>query len=116
MFQVLALFPGISRSGSTISGGMVRNLDRPSAARFSFLMSVPVFIGAGAVAIVDLIKMPDFSVQITTILAGFITAAVVGYLAIRWLLSYLSRRSLYIFAGYSIVACLVVVLVYFIRL
>jgi undecaprenyl-diphosphatase len=116
LFQVLALFPGISRSGSTISGGMVRNLDRPSAARFSFLMSVPVFIGAGAVAIVDLIKMPDFSVQITTILAGFITAAVVGYLAIRWLLSYLSRRSLYIFAGYSIVACLVVVLVYFIRL
>ena len=47
LFQILALFPGISRSGVTITGAMVRNLDRQSAARFSFLISVPLMIGAG---------------------------------------------------------------------
>jgi undecaprenyl-diphosphatase len=116
IFQILSLFPGISRSGSTISGGMVRNLDRPSAARFSFLMSIPVMIGAGAVAVVDLFKMPNYSGQIITILVGFATAAIVGYLSIRWLLHYLTSRSLYIFAVYSIIASLIVVLVYIIRL
>lgn len=116
LFQVISLLPGISRSGSTISGGMIRSFDRPSAARFSFLMSVPVMIGAGFVAIVDLIKLPGFTGQIPTLVAGFITAAVVGYLAIRWLLSYLSKRSLYVFAIYSLVASAIVVIFYVARI
>ena len=74
LFQVISLLPGISRSGSTISGGMIRNLDRPAAARFSFLMSIPVMLGAGTLAIVDLIKLPNFSAQIPTLIAGFVTA------------------------------------------
>jgi undecaprenyl-diphosphatase len=115
LFQVISLLPGISRSGSTISGGMIRNLDRPSAARFSFLMSVPVMIGAGLVAIVDLIKLPNYTGQIPTLIAGFVTAALVGYLTIRWLLSYLSKRSLYIFAAYSLVVPAVVVIFYLVR-
>jgi undecaprenyl-diphosphatase len=115
LVQVISLLPGISRSGSTISGGMVRNLDRPSAARFSFLMSVPVMIGAGVLATLDLIKLPNFTGQIPTLVVGFITAAVVGYFAIHWLLSYLSKRSLYLFAIYSVVAAAVVVIVYLIR-
>jgi undecaprenyl-diphosphatase len=115
LFQVVSLLPGISRSGSTISGGMIRNFDRPSAARFSFLMSVPVMIGAGLVAVLDLVKMPDFTGQIPTLIAGFITAAVVGYLTIRWLLSFLVKRSLYIFAAYSVGASLTLVLIYLIR-
>jgi undecaprenyl-diphosphatase len=101
LFQVVSLLPGISRSGSTISGGMVRSLDRPSAARFSFLMSVPVMIGAGVLAMFDLIKLPGFTGQIPTLVAGFIASAVVGYPAIHWLLAYISKRSLYVFAIYS---------------
>jgi undecaprenyl-diphosphatase len=115
LFQVISLLPGVSRSGSTITGGMVRNLERPSAARFSFLMSVPVMIGAGAVAMLDLFKLSGFGAQIPSILAGFITAAIVGYFSIRWLLSYLSKRSLFIFVIYCVVVSLLVVLVAVIR-
>jgi undecaprenyl-diphosphatase len=115
LFQVVSLLPGISRSGSTISGGMIRSLDRPSAARFSFLMSVPVMIGAGTLAVLDLIKAPDFSGQIPTLVVGFTTAALVGYLAIHWLLSYLSKRSLYVFAIYSLVASTTVLIFYLVR-
>ena len=112
LFQALSLLPGISRSGSTIPGGILRKLDRPSAARFSFLLSVPVMIGAGFLATLDLLKLSDVLVQIPTLLAGFITSAVVGYFAIRWLLAYLVRRSLYIFAAYCVGLGIVVILVY----
>ena len=115
LFQVVSLLPGISRSGSTISGGMIRNLDRPAAARFSFLMSVPVMIGAGALAMVDLIKTPNFSVQIHTLIAGFIVAAIIGYLSIRWFLSYLVKRPLYLFAIYCAVTSITVLIVYLVR-
>lgn len=100
VFQALALFPGISRSGSTIAGGMLRNLDRQSAARFSFLMSIPVMVAAGILSIIDLIQLPGFVSQIPTLISGTITSAIVGYVSIRWLLSYLNRNSLFIFAGY----------------
>jgi hypothetical protein len=86
-FQVLALFPGVSRSGSTITGGMLRDLDRTSAARFSFLMAVPVMLAAGLVATLDLVAVPNFVSLLPTYLWGFLSAAVVGYLAIRWLLA-----------------------------
>src|SRR5512141_1065869 len=59
VFQVLAVFPGASRSGATISGGMLRGFDRPSAARFAFLISVPVMLAAGAYESLDVIKMPN---------------------------------------------------------
>ncbi len=99
-FQVFALFPGISRSGSTISGGMLIGFDRESSARFSFLMAVPVMSAAGVLAISDLFASPELLSKLPIYLAGFITAALVGYLAIRWFISYLSKRSLYLFAGY----------------
>jgi undecaprenyl-diphosphatase len=115
IFQMVSLLPGISRSGSTISGGMIRNLDRPAAARFSFLMSVPVMIGAGALAIVDLVKAPNFSMQIPTVMTGFVIAAIVGYFSIRWLLSYLVKRPLYLFAIYCVVLSIIVLIFYFVR-
>jgi len=98
--QILALFPGISRSGATITGGMTRDLDRPAAARFSFLMSIPIMIAAGLFASFELTQIPAFIELLPTFAAGFIAAAVTGYLAIRWLLNYLSSRSLYVFAIY----------------
>jgi len=115
LFQVISLLPGISRSGSTISGGMIRNLERPSAARFSFLMSVPVMLGAGAIAIADLFQLPDFSAQIPTLVVGFITSAVVGYFSIRWLLAYLVSRRLFPFAIYCVVMSMVVLIISFLR-
>ncbi len=102
-FQIFALFPGISRSGSTISGGMFRRLNRESAARFSFLMSVPIMIASGFLALYDLMQVPDLIRRIPVYLAGFATAALVGYFAIRWLLSYLSTKSLLPFAVYCVV-------------
>ena len=99
-FQVFALFPGISRSGSTISGGMLRGFNRESSARFSFLMSVPVMSAAGVLAISDLLSSPNLLSKLPIYFAGFITAALVGYFAIRWFIVYLSKKSLYLFAGY----------------
>jgi undecaprenyl-diphosphatase len=100
LFQVLAVFPGASRSGTTISGGMFRGLDRPSAARFAFLMSVPVMLAAGAYEMLDVLRMPDLGSFLLPLAAGFLTAAVFGWLAIKWLIGYLSKHSLYVFAAY----------------
>lgn len=100
VFQALSLFPGVSRSGATISGGMVNRLTRPAAARFAFLMSVPVMIGAGVLALVDLGNLSGAGDLVAPLIAGFLAAALVGYAAIRWLLSYLARNSLYPFAIY----------------
>jgi undecaprenyl-diphosphatase len=98
--QILALFPGISRSGATITGAMTRDLDRPSAARFSFLMSIPIMIAAGLFASFKLTTIPNFADLLPSFAVGFIAAAITGYLAIRWLLKFLSSRSLYVFAIY----------------
>lgn len=99
-FQILALFPGASRSGATIAGGMARGLDRPSAARFAFLMSGPILLAAGAYEIVRVIEMPGTHAFLPYLFTGFAAAAVVGWLSIKWLLGYLSKHSLYVFAIY----------------
>lgn len=109
VFQALSIFPGVSRSGSTIVGGMTAGLRRPEAARFSFLMSIPIMLAAGLVSMLDLAEIPDLGGTLATFLPGFITAAVVGYLAIRWLIGYLSRRPLYIFSAYCVLMGLLVI-------
>jgi len=103
LFQALAIFPGISRSGATITGGMTRNLKREPAARFSFLISIPIMIAAGVLAVIDLAKMPGSAESIYVLAAGMFAAAITGYFAIRWLLQYLTRRPLYGFAVYCAV-------------
>jgi undecaprenyl-diphosphatase len=103
VMQVIAVFPGASRSGTTISGGMFRGFDRPSAARFAFLMSVPVMLAAGAYEALDLRKIANLGSFLPTLAVGFITAGVVGWLAIKWLMNYLNKNSLYVFAGYCAV-------------
>jgi undecaprenyl-diphosphatase len=101
--QAIALFPGVSRSGATIGGGLMRNLDRTASARFSFLMSIPVMLGAGAIALGDLIRMAELQTLAVPVVAGFVTAAIVGYASIRWLLSYLSTHNMRVFIGYCAV-------------
>jgi undecaprenyl-diphosphatase len=112
--QVIAIFPGASRSGTTISAGMARGLDRPSAARFAFLMSVPVMFAAGGYQALDLLKMSGLSSFLPLLAVGFFCAAMVGWLAVRWLIGYLNKHSLYVFVAYCTVIgtiCLVFALI-----
>lgn len=112
IFQIIAVFPGASRSGTTISAGMFRGFDRPSAARFAFLMSLPVLLAAGGYEILDVLKFPNLGEFLPLLGVGFLTAAIVGWFAIKWLIEYLSKHSLYVFAAY----CAVVgAIVFFLR-
>jgi undecaprenyl-diphosphatase len=113
LFQIVSVFPGASRSGSTISGGMFRNFDRPSAARFAFLMSVPVMLAAGGYEMLDVIHMPGLAQFLPALAVGFIAAAVVGWLAVRWLLRYLAGHSLYAFSTYCAILGTLVLIFHF---
>jgi len=111
--QALAIAPGISRSGATMAAGLGRGLERPAAARFSFLLATPVILGAGIFQLLDLLALPDPMAQASALLVGFVAAAVSGYLCIWGLLRYLQRGRLYPFAVYCALAgsaALVVVL------
>jgi undecaprenyl-diphosphatase len=98
--QAISILPGISRSGATISAGVMRDLERPAAARFSFLLSIPVMMGAGALALADLAALPSAASFAPAMVVGFISAAIVGYASIRWMLGFVTRHSLAIFAAY----------------
>ncbi len=101
-FQAVAIFPGISRSGATITGGMSRGLKRSTAATFSFLLSIPIMLAAGSLASLDLTHSADFTRLMFTFIPGLIASALSGYLAIRWLIRYLSHHSLTVFALYCL--------------
>jgi undecaprenyl-diphosphatase len=89
---------------------MFRGLDRPSAARFAFLMSIPVMLAAGGYEMLDVIKLPDLGSFLPALAVGFVAAAIVGWFAVKWLLNYLGKRSLYAFAIYcAIVGAIVLV-------
>jgi len=110
LFQVIAVFPGASRSGSAISGGLLRGFDRPAAARFAFLMSAPVMLAAGAYEMLSVLKMPGLGSFLPLLGVGFVTAAVSGWAAIRWLIRYLERRSLWVFIIYCLAVGLLALL------
>jgi undecaprenyl-diphosphatase len=100
--QVLALMPGASRSGSTIMGGLFAGQKRETAARFSFLMSIPAILASGLLQLkeaVDILPADSF----VPLLAGTIAAAVVGYLSIWFLIAFLRKNSTMIFIVYRIV-------------
>lgn len=98
LFQGFALAPGISRSGATISAGLFAGLERELAARFSFLLSIPIIMSAGLIQIPDISS--GFELNTLAYIAGFIAAAVSGYLAIKILLKIIKERTLMIFAYY----------------
>ena len=98
--QAVSIFPGISRSGATISAGVMRDLERPAAARFSFLLSIPVMIGAGALALADLARLPSAASFAPALVIGFVSAAIVGYASIHWMLGFVTRHSLAVFSAY----------------
>jgi undecaprenyl-diphosphatase len=103
LFQALAVFPGISRSGATISAGLFRGLDRDFAARFSFLLSIPAILGALVLQGRDLITygMPDSGIGVLPIAVGTISACIVAFFSIRLTLKIVRERSLKCFAFYT---------------
>ena len=101
--QALALIPGVSRSGSTITAGLFANLERATAARFSFLLGIPAITLAGLVELKDLIETGIDSSQTLSIIAGLISSAIFSYLAIAWLIKFLQRRSTWVFVWYRLI-------------
>ena len=109
--QATALVPGVSRSGATITLGLFLGLRREEAAKFSFLMSVPIIAGAGSLKLVEVISAGMDGRQVLLFVVGFVASAGVGYVTIRFLLNYLTEHSLRAFAYYRFaVAAVVVVL------
>jgi len=115
LWQACALMPGGSRSGTTITGGLFAGFDRAVAARFSFLLSIPVMLGAGIKELYDEYKKfkhptPDDLTpslfasgdEVTALIVGTVVAGVVGYLSIAWLMHFLRRYSTMVFVGYRI--------------
>ena len=110
--QALALMPGISRSGATITAGLALGLTRETAARFSFLLATPITLGAGLYGSRRLLAEPHTGTEWLALAVGFVAAAVAGLVAIRFLLRWLRTHSVAIFSLYRIaLAALVVVLV-----
>lgn len=110
--QVLALIPGVSRSGSTITAGRALKLDRPSAARFSFLMSMPITLAAVILKLPEAIHAQGLSAPLV---AGVVTAALSSWLAISVLLRYVSRHSFGVFALYRLVLAAAVLITLAVR-
>lgn len=109
--QAIALFPGVSRSGVTATAGMLLNLNRESAMRFSFLLATPAVVGAFILTLKDLT-----STNIdTAFLVAIATSAVAGFLSIKYLLRYLSKHSFLPFVIYRIALAILIVTLYFLK-
>lgn len=109
--QALAIVPGVSRSGITITAALFRNIDRESAARFSFLLSTPIIFGAAALHVKDIVG----SISNPIFIAGVAASAVSGYIAIASLLRFVSHASYRVFFWYRAVVAAVIVLLFFVR-
>lgn len=96
--QALAIAPGISRSGATISAGLFLGFERELAARYSFLLSIPAILGAAIIQVKDISAGMDLLGA--SMIAGFVASAVSGYIAIKFLLKLIKERDLYVFAYY----------------
>lgn len=100
--QALAIIPGVSRSGSTLTAGLFIGLDRASAARFSFLLGIPAITLAGLVELKDVVEAGISQNQILSLIIGVISAAIFSYLAIAWLLRYLQKQDTWVFVWYRL--------------
>ncbi|MFS0783012.1 undecaprenyl-diphosphate phosphatase [Bacillus sp. 1P06AnD] len=99
-FQAAAIFPAVSRSGMTIAAALMRKLDRETAAYFSFLLSTPAIAGAILLQIIDLMKGSGEAISSASLAVGIMASALCGYFAVRWMIGYLKKHSLKVFAVY----------------
>jgi undecaprenyl-diphosphatase len=100
--QSLALIPGVSRSGSTITSGLFINLERATAARFSFLLGIPAITLAGLVELQDVFADNSHSIGLIPLIVGLISSGVFSYLSIAWLIRYLQQQNTWIFVWYRL--------------
>jgi undecaprenyl-diphosphatase len=108
--QAAAIAPGLSRSGTTMAVGMFNNLSREAAARFSFILSIPIIAGAAIIQLSKMMQSGNTEAEIPMLAIGFLAAAISGYAVIRLLLSYLRKRPLYPFAAYCVVIGLLAII------
>lgn len=106
--QCLAVIPGVSRSGSTITSGLFINLERATAARFSFLLGIPAITLAGLVELKDVFETGFTQDLILVVIVGLISSAIFSYLAIAWLIKYLQKRNTWIFIWYRLAFGLII--------
>lgn len=112
--QAVALVPGVSRSGITIIAGLTQKLKREAAARFSFLLSIPIVFGAGIKKISDLFSGPPLaSAELISLILGFLSSALVGYFCIKYFLKFLQNHSLKVFAYYRILLGLIILVIWY---
>ncbi|MCB4791601.1 MAG: undecaprenyl-diphosphatase UppP [Elusimicrobia bacterium] len=111
--QVLALMPGVSRSGITITAGIFSGFKRESAARFSFLLAMPITFGAGLLKLKHVMEFGIPKDEYRVFLSGILFATISGFLAIKYLLKFLQKHSLYVFIWYRMIVGLAVLLIYF---
>jgi len=107
LFQSLALLSGVSRSGATISGGMLVGFNRETAAKFSFILSIPIVIGAGLFKMADSYQTMSFDF---VLLVGFLASTVTGFIVIKWLLNFLKNNTLMPFVVYRLILVGVILL------
>lgn len=108
LYQVLAFIPGMSRSGSTISGGLLFGLTREQATRFAFLLSFPILLGVGVLKVIELVQDGVSASFTLSLVSGGVVAFAVGLLAIHWMLRFLKNNSLYPFVVYRVLLALAV--------
>lgn len=104
--QACAILPGLSRSGTTIAAGLTIGLNKEFAAKFSFILSIPAVLGAFIIQIKDIGTALD--VNFVAVILGFIASFIAGYVAIKWMLDLIQKRSLDIFAYYCWIVGLIV--------
>jgi undecaprenyl-diphosphatase len=107
--QAFALIPGSSRSGTTITGGLFVGLNRESAARFSFLLSVPAILGSGLLQLYEALEFIDSSMAVNLIIST-IVSGICGYIAIDFLLKYLRKNTTFIFIWYRIALGIIILI------
>lgn len=108
--QAAAILPGISRSGSTIAAGIYSGVEKNRAAEFSFLLSIPVILGAGVLEFGKMMETAPEAGEIVTLLLGAAASAISGYLAIRFLLNVIRKGKLHYFAYYCWLVALIVII------
>lgn len=108
--QALAILPGMSRSGSTIAAGIYSGVEKSRAAEFSFLLSIPVILGAGVLEFGKMMETAPEAAEIVTLLLGAAASAISGYLAIRFLLNVIKKGNLHYFAYYCWLVALIVII------
>ena len=115
LFQALAVLPGISRSGSTISAGLLVGIEKKDAGRFSFLLSIPLILADFLLKIIKILRNDNYSDNINalTLIIGLVVSGIVGYFSLRILFRILSKGKFWVFAIYMVIPAAVSFIIFF---